>query len=177
MSFFLLSGVTYRLTQGVIKRIIPAVASTNAVIAAACATEVFKLATSCCGVMDNYMVFNNTDGLYTYTYSAEKKEDCIVCSNKPQQIEFRSTDTLQDIIDYLINSAKYQMKSPGITTTKPDGGNRTLYMKSVASIEEMTKPNLKKTLIDLNLCDGQQLIVADETAPNALTFVLKMLDN
>ena len=61
-------GVTYRLTQGVVKNIIPAVASTNAVIAAACSTEVFKLATSCCNPLNNYMVFNDADGIYTYVY-------------------------------------------------------------------------------------------------------------
>ena len=55
-------GVSYRLTQGVVKHIIPAVASTNAVVAAACAIEVFKMASSCASKLDNYMVFNDTDG-------------------------------------------------------------------------------------------------------------------
>lgn len=49
-------GVTYRLTQGVAKNIIPAIASTNAFVAAVCALEVFKLATLCCAGLDNYLM-------------------------------------------------------------------------------------------------------------------------
>ena len=37
-----ITGLSYRLVQGVLKNIIPAVASTNAVIAAACTTEVYR---------------------------------------------------------------------------------------------------------------------------------------
>lgn len=55
-----LQGVTYRLTQGVVKNIIPAVASTNAIIAATCANEVFKLATGCAPQLKNYMFVNGT---------------------------------------------------------------------------------------------------------------------
>lgn len=41
---FEIQGVNLRLTQGVLKRIIPAVATTNAIIAASCALEALKLA-------------------------------------------------------------------------------------------------------------------------------------
>jgi ubiquitin-activating enzyme E1 C len=171
---FSIEGVTYRLTQGVIKHIIPAVASTNAIIAAACANEAFKIASSSAPYLNNYMIFNDSDGIYTYTYEAEKKEDCIVCSNLSKTIKFKRNAKLEELIQFLIN--EYQMKSPGIVTTTPEGKTKTLYMQTVSSIEEMTRPNLKKTLEELGLCDGQSLIVADITTVNSLTFILKYLE-
>ncbi|KZS09384.1 Nedd8-activating enzyme E1 catalytic subunit [Daphnia magna] len=165
-------GVTYRLAQGVVKHIIPAVASTNAVVAAACALEVFKLASSCAPKLDNYMVFNDTDGIYTYTYAAERNESCVSCSQIPKDLVFHENVRLSEVMEYL--STTYQMKSPGITTTDQQGRNRTLYLPNVSSIEERTRPNLKKTLKELELKDGAQLIVADVTSPNSIEFHLKL---
>ncbi|XP_060095499.1 NEDD8-activating enzyme E1 catalytic subunit isoform X1 [Heteronotia binoei] len=168
---FNIKGLTYRLTQGVVKRIIPAVASTNAVIAAICATEVFKIATSAYIPLNNYLVFNDVDGLYTYTFEAERKENCLACSQLPQNIEFSPSAKLQEVLDYLTNSASLQMKSPAITATVY-GRNKTLYLQSVTSIEERTRPNLSKTLKELGLVDGQELAVADVTTPQTLLFKL-----
>ncbi|XP_076055913.1 ubiquitin-like activating enzyme 3 isoform X2 [Oratosquilla oratoria] len=166
-----ISGVTYRLTQGVVKRIIPAVASTNAVIAAACATEVFKLATSACTPMNNYCVFNDIDGIYTYTYEHEKKEDCLACSQVPQNLEINATDKLQDLVKMLKEMAQYQMKSPALQAMI-NGKTKSLYLHSPASIEEKLRPNLKKTLTDLGLITGMEIAVADVTTPNTVIFKL-----
>ena len=51
-----MQGVTWQLTGGVVKNIIPAIASTNAIIAAACALEAVKLLTVCSSGMENYMM-------------------------------------------------------------------------------------------------------------------------
>lgn len=136
-----ITGVTYRLTQGVVKRIIPAVASTNAVIAAACATEVLKLASLCCTTMDNYMVFSDTEGIYTYTYQAEKKEFCIACSRNTTPLVFPADVTLEKVIEHLKESSDFQMKNPGVTT-EVNGKNKTLFVNLI----EATKVNLPKKL-------------------------------
>ncbi len=70
---FGIQGVNMRLVKGVVKRIIPSVASTNAVIAAALATEVFKNVTLCYDYLNNYMCFTDIDGIYTYTFPIERK--------------------------------------------------------------------------------------------------------
>lgn len=49
-------GVTLQLTQGVTKNIIPAIASTNAFVAAICALETLKIVTLCSKGMDNYLM-------------------------------------------------------------------------------------------------------------------------
>lgn len=112
---FNITGLSYRLVQGVLKHIIPAVASTNAIVAASCVTEVFKIATSCYQYYDNQLLFNDIDGIYTYIFEAEKKEDCLTCSNVPRTVHFPSADsiTLEELIEFLCTDAVFQMKSPG----------------------------------------------------------------
>ena len=173
---FGIQGVTYRLTQGVLKHIIPAVASTNAIIAAVCANEVFKLASSCCVPLNNYMMFNDADGIYTYTYEAQRNEDCVACSQKPKSLSFASNAPLREVINYLCNDGTLQMKSPGLTAMV-NGSNKTLYIKSLPSLEEATRPNLSKTLKELGLVDFQEIVVADVTTPNSLIFKLKFCED
>ncbi|KAF4529536.1 hypothetical protein B566_EDAN014382 [Ephemera danica] len=164
-------GVDYKLVQGVVKNIIPAVASTNAVIAAACTTEVFKLATSLCKPLNNYMVFNNADGIYSYSYPNEKKEDCLVCSQVPIKLKSKPDARLEELIATLCSDEEggFRMKSPALTAVI-EGKHRTLYMSTVPSIERQTRDNLKKTLTELGLSDGSEIVVADETSPLSITF-------
>lgn len=68
------------------------------------------------------------------------------------------------------------MKSPSMTASKKDGsGSKTLYMTNISAIEEMTRPNLEKTLEELGLEDQQEIFIADVTSPQTMTFKLKFL--
>ena len=103
---FKISGVTYSMTQGVVKNIIPAIASTNAIIAASCCNEALKIATNMnpfLGIPEknNYMMYSGDDGIYTYTFEYMKKDDCPVCGNLAKSIEINPESTLQEFLENL----------------------------------------------------------------------------
>ncbi len=114
---FNITGVTYSLTQGVVKNIIPAIASTNAIIAASCCNEAFKIATvtnPSLGFEENYMMYSGNEGIYTYTFKHEKKDDCPVCGSVARNLEVDPNWTLQEFIESMAVRPEAQLKKPSI---------------------------------------------------------------
>ena len=155
---FKISGVTYSRTQGVVKNIIPAIASTNAIIAASCCNEAFKIATSTnpsLGMEENYMMYSGNDSIYTYTFKHERKEDCPVCGNLARNLEVDPNLTLGEFIESLAARPEAQLKKPSIRSEQ-----KTLYMQSPESLRLKTELNLEKKLGEL-LANGEEIGVSD----------------
>ncbi|WEW58859.1 NEDD8 activating enzyme [Emydomyces testavorans] len=164
---FSIPGVTFSMAQGVVKNIIPAIASTNAVIAAACTSEALKIATSCNPFLENYMTYAGDEGVYTYTFASEQKPDCPVCGNLAKKIVVSPEATLQEFIDSLGERAEAQLKSPSLRSEE-----KTLYQRSPPQLEEQTRPNLKRKLKEL-LVDGEEVAVSDPAF--AIDFRFKLI--
>ncbi|KAL2847665.1 hypothetical protein BJX68DRAFT_239491 [Aspergillus pseudodeflectus] len=152
---FNIPGVTFQMTQGVVKNIIPAIASTNAVIAAATTSEALKIATSCNPFLENYMMYAGEEGVYTYTFEAEKKSDCPVCGNLARKLTVNGDFTLEEFIEMLGERPEAQLKQPSLRTEE-----KTLYQRFPPQLEEQTRANLKLKLRDL-LTSGQEVAVSD----------------
>lgn len=157
---FGITGVTYSLTQGVVKNIIPAIASTNAIIAASCCNEAFKLLSSSAPSLglpgtNNYMQYTGDAGVYTFTFEHEKKDDCPVCGNLPKDLSLDRQQTLEELVGSFAERPESQLKKPSLRT-----GQKSLYFSVPASLEEQTRPNLKRKLGEL-LDDGEEMAVTD----------------
>lgn len=152
---FHIHGVTFQMTQGVVKNIIPAIASTNAVIAASTTSEVLKIATSCNPYLENYMMYAGEEGVYTYTFEAEKKPDCPVCGNLARKMDVDPNMTLGEFIESLGERAEAQLKKPSLRTEE-----KTLYQRFPPQLEEHTRPNLRLKLHEL-VEDGEEVAVSD----------------
>ncbi|KAH1200704.1 NEDD8-activating enzyme E1 catalytic subunit [Glycine soja] len=140
---FGIPGVTYSLTQGVVKNIIPAIASTNAIISAACALETLKIATECSKILSNYLTYNGSEGLHTEVARFERDKDCLVCG-PGIRIELDTSITLQKFMDLLEEHPKLRLSKASITHQ-----GKNLYMQAPPVLEEMTRSNLSLSLFNL----------------------------
>jgi ubiquitin-activating enzyme E1 C len=167
---FNITGVTYSLTQGVVKNIIPAIASTNAIIAASCCNEAFKIATSSnppLGLEENYMMYSGNEGIYTYTFKHEKKDDCPVCGNVARNLDVDPNWTLQELIESMAVRPDAQLKKPSIRSEA-----KTLFMQSPESLMLKTRLNLKKKIGEL-LENGEEIAVSDPSL-GSVTFKFRL---
>ncbi len=73
---FNIEGVTSMLSLGVTKNVIPAIASTNALIAAATTNQVFKILSGCNPPLNNYMLYKGGTFIGCETEQLAKKSTC-----------------------------------------------------------------------------------------------------
>lgn len=108
---FGISGIDYKLTLGVIKNVIPAIASTNAIIAAETVFEAIKCLSGCVKKLDNYFSYSGHQGIFTDTYRIVKKDKCIVCQ-KSELFKADENITFSDFLSKFIQ--KYDLKNPAV---------------------------------------------------------------
>lgn len=157
---FNIPGVTYMLTMGVVKNIIPAVASTNAIVAAACVNETVKLLTFCSQSLNTYMMYMGSTGIYSHTFVYERKEDCPVCTSTVRKMTIGTRTSLNELMQQL-RDGDLRLKCPSITS----GSGKTLYMQKPPALEKATRPNLDKPLSAL-IANGEELAVTDPMFPD-----------
>ena len=104
---FGIEGVNYKLTLGVIKNIIPAIASTNALVAAACVNECLKLLTGCNYRLKNVSYNYGQTRMNIQQHADMQEPDCLVCSKKSLKVFTVSKDqTLQQFIAHICDECK-----------------------------------------------------------------------
>ncbi|CCM04587.1 uncharacterized protein FIBRA_06768 [Fibroporia radiculosa] len=150
---FKIEGVTWSLTQGVVKNIIPAIASTNAIIAA------FKIATSSAAYLNNYFMLIGTDGVYSYTFEHEKRDDCPVCGGQALDISISKEWTVDRLIEMLVEKQDIQIKKPSLSTA-----TKQIYFQAPPQLEELTRPNLERKVSDL-VENGDHITVTAASLP------------
>ena len=140
------------------QNIIPAVASTNAIIAAACVNEAVKYLTFCSQNLNSYMMFMGHDGVHSHTFAYEQKPDCPVCTGTVRKIELDDGGavTLNQFVQVNLKDSALRLTAPSLVSAS----GKTLYMPKPPALEQATRPNLDRPMSSL-MASGEELTVTD----------------
>jgi len=163
---FNINGVTFHLTQQVVKNIIPAIASTNALISASCVTEALKFRSLASYRLNNYMMYMGDVGTNSETFKHVRLPNCKAC-HKPVLLTLDAdTATLAELLEAIIKGAA----EIGVVLDKP---NIVRYGQCIysSSLDDPAVRGKKKLVADIGLEHNEQLIVFDKQRKTQKVFV------
>jgi len=153
-------------------------------LTAACCNEAFKIATSSAAYLNNYFMLIGTDGVYSYTFEHEKRDDCPVCGGEALEMTISSEMTVEQLIEMLVEkqdmcvylrcfffitssfllSFSSQIKKPSLSTP-----TKQIYLQAPPQLEKSTRPNLEKKVHEL-VPPGGEVTVTATTLPFSLSL-------
>ena len=136
---FGIQGVNYNLTLGVLKNVIPAIASTNAIIAAASCLEAIKLLSYCSKVLDNNFLYLGLEGLHSMVQQYERNDKCNVCNSRVFEVNVCETALFKEMLESL-------RKRFGLAAPAMYDGNNLVFMPGVGELAESVAYKLDKSL-------------------------------
>ena len=173
-----IEGVTYNLTLGVIKNVIPAIASTNSIIAAETVMEAIKIFTGFSKRLDNYFMYMGHEGLYSSTMQMDKLDNCKTCSKRVQVIKVEENDIWKKILEKILEKSRtkfdenqeiniWNVVKEVYKTTKGENGQIT----KISCIDDN---KTLKELIDENIIDADELfeIIPKDDKTNVIKIKL-----
>ena len=160
-----IEGVDYKLTMGVVKNIIPAVASTNALVSAACINEAFKILTGCNSKLNNYMQYMGQTNVSVSAFEYQREPGCLICSQTKAEYTVSDMRTLKSFVDKLIT----EMKLNGPTISGKKGilvGRGALAEMAAFKLEMNFRQLLEQHLIE----NGEEFELTDKTLPGYIAL-------
>lgn len=155
--------INFRFTKGIVKNIVPAIASTQAIIASMCATEAIKYLTGTAPRLNNSIMFvgDAITGAYLENYLYERKEDCEACSKKIIKIPIIEGETVKELMNRITKDYDYDVSALSSASTK-------IYLRIMAS----THGNLEKPIMSL-VKEGEFLTATSRTKQESFEFCLQ----
>lgn len=161
---FGIEGITYNKTLGVVKNIIPNIASTNSIIAAACCNEFLKVASYMAPTVDNYMMYMGKNGINVAAHKFDQKDSCIICNNKPIDMTLKKESTVEEVLEEI--EKKFNIKK--LTLIVAETG-KYIFASNPQPLYEEYKDNLTKPLGDFIKESKKMITVFSKSINNEVT--------
>lgn len=122
-----------------IKNVIPAIASTNSIIAAASCLEAVKVLSHCARVLNNNFLYLGLEGLHSMVQQFEKNDKCNICNSRVYEIYADENSLLHQFLETI--NKRFELTSPALYL-----GNNLVYMSGAGLLAESLQNRLEKSL-------------------------------